>query len=127
VHGPKSHFWPTLHFAPGGPWLTCAVALTSGARPWVTPRARLPGTCCWPVGPAGQTLPHPQPLARRECRAAVTKFRCQVSARTHGRPSYKCGCPCPFHGSHSVAEPPELLQLKCPSRTFKGSNTLKPE
>jgi predicted aspartyl protease len=24
----------------------------------------------------------------------------------------------------AVAEPPELFQLKCPSRTFKGSNTL---
>jgi hypothetical protein len=27
--------------------------------------------------------------------------------------------------SGSVAEPPELFQLKCPSRTLKGSNTLK--
>jgi hypothetical protein len=27
----------------------------------------------------------------------------------------------------NVAEPPELFQLKCPSRTLKGSNTLKPE
>jgi hypothetical protein len=27
----------------------------------------------------------------------------------------------------SVAEPPELFQLKCPSRTLKGSNTLKQE
>jgi hypothetical protein len=26
-----------------------------------------------------------------------------------------------------VAEPPELFQLKCPSRTLKGSNTLKQE
>jgi hypothetical protein len=26
-----------------------------------------------------------------------------------------------------VVEPPKLLQLKCPSRTLKGSNTLKPE
>ena len=26
-----------------------------------------------------------------------------------------------------VAEPPELFQLKCPSRTHKGSNTLKHE
>jgi hypothetical protein len=26
-----------------------------------------------------------------------------------------------------VAEPPELFQLKCPSRTLKGNNTLKPE
>jgi hypothetical protein len=25
----------------------------------------------------------------------------------------------------TVAEPPELFQLKCPSRTLKGSNTLK--
>jgi hypothetical protein len=25
----------------------------------------------------------------------------------------------------NVAEPPELFQLKCPSRTLKGSNTLK--
>jgi hypothetical protein len=28
-------------------------------------------------------------------------------------------------GSVFVAEPPELFQLKCPSRTLKGSNTLK--
>jgi hypothetical protein len=27
----------------------------------------------------------------------------------------------------AVAEPPELFQLKFPSRTLKGSNTLKPE
>jgi chromosome segregation ATPase len=27
----------------------------------------------------------------------------------------------------NVAEPPELFQLKCPSRTHKGSNTLKQE
>jgi hypothetical protein len=27
----------------------------------------------------------------------------------------------------AVAEPPELFQLKCPSRTLKGSNTLKQE
>jgi hypothetical protein len=27
----------------------------------------------------------------------------------------------------NVAEPPELFQLKCPSRTLKGSNTLKSE
>jgi hypothetical protein len=27
----------------------------------------------------------------------------------------------------NVAEPPELFQLKCPSRTLKGSNTLKQE
>jgi hypothetical protein len=27
----------------------------------------------------------------------------------------------------SVAEPPELFQLKCPSHTLKGSNTLKQE
>jgi hypothetical protein len=27
----------------------------------------------------------------------------------------------------AVAEQPELFQLKCPSRTFKGNNTLKPE
>jgi hypothetical protein len=26
-----------------------------------------------------------------------------------------------------VAEPPELFQLKCPSHTLKGSNTLKQE
>jgi hypothetical protein len=26
-----------------------------------------------------------------------------------------------------VTEPPELFQLKCPSRTLKGSNTLKQE
>jgi hypothetical protein len=26
-----------------------------------------------------------------------------------------------------VVEPPELFQLKCPSRTLKGSNTLKQE
>jgi hypothetical protein len=26
-----------------------------------------------------------------------------------------------------VAEPPELFQLKCPSRTLKDSNTLKPK
>jgi hypothetical protein len=26
-----------------------------------------------------------------------------------------------------AAEPPELFQLKCPSRTLKGSNTLKSE
>jgi hypothetical protein len=28
---------------------------------------------------------------------------------------------------HYVVEPPELFQLKCPSRTLKGSNTLKQE
>jgi hypothetical protein len=27
----------------------------------------------------------------------------------------------------TVAEPPELFQLKCPSRPLKGNNTLKPE
>jgi hypothetical protein len=27
----------------------------------------------------------------------------------------------------TVAEPPELVQLKCPSRTLKGSNTFKSE
>jgi hypothetical protein len=34
-----------------------------------------------------------------------------------------------FHSSclPAVAEPPELFQLKCPSRTHKGSNTLKQE
>jgi hypothetical protein len=29
--------------------------------------------------------------------------------------------------TNTVAEPPELFQLKCPSRTLKGSNTLKQE
>jgi hypothetical protein len=28
---------------------------------------------------------------------------------------------------YCVAEPPELFQVKCPSRTLKGSNTLKSE
>jgi hypothetical protein len=28
-------------------------------------------------------------------------------------------------GAEAVAEPPELFQLKCPSRTLEGSNTLK--
>jgi hypothetical protein len=32
-----------------------------------------------------------------------------------------------FSGAYIVAEPPELFQLKCPSRTLKGSNTLKQE
>jgi hypothetical protein len=27
----------------------------------------------------------------------------------------------------AVAEPPELFQLKCPSRTLRGGNTLKSE
>jgi hypothetical protein len=26
---------------------------------------------------------------------------------------------------YNVAEPPELFQLRCPSRTLRGSNTLK--
>jgi hypothetical protein len=29
--------------------------------------------------------------------------------------------------SIAVGEPPKLFQLKCPSHTRKGSNTLKPE
>jgi hypothetical protein len=29
--------------------------------------------------------------------------------------------------SFTVAEPPELFQLKCPSRTLRGGNTLKSE
>jgi hypothetical protein len=33
----------------------------------------------------------------------------------------------PIDMKAAVAEPPELFQLKCPSRTHKGSNTLKQE
>jgi hypothetical protein len=32
-----------------------------------------------------------------------------------------------LQGRRNVAKPPELFQLKCPSRTLKGSNTLKQE
>jgi hypothetical protein len=35
--------------------------------------------------------------------------------------------PGPPGGARRVTEPPRLFQLKCPSRTLKGTNTLKQE
>src|SRR5690242_6507125 len=61
----------------------------------------------------------------KTCKNDVDKLKFARDAYTVGRhPSIKDGL---GFRKEAVVEPPKLFQLKCPSRTLKGSNTLKQE
>jgi hypothetical protein len=73
-----------------------------------------------------QRLEHPiaTSLLPLRCFQAVHIPHLHMKSNHQGRVSLASAKPDPPSGA-SVAEPPELFQLKCPSRTHKGSNTLK--
>jgi hypothetical protein len=77
-----------------------------------------PARCC-PARPARRG-----PLV---CARSLPRLHARPSSprRAHGVQCLDPGV-APRRGS-AVVEPPELFQLKCPSHTRKGSNTLKPK